>query len=77
MKENAGSPDVKLWDPKGFVIVSMLLATEQIAVVLIGVIVKVVGGKIVHGPGTRIIDEGKFILICELLGRDDTGLTVT
>ena len=55
----------------------MLLATEQIAVVLIGVIVKVVGGKIVHGPGTRIIDEGKFILICELLGRDDTGLTVT
>lgn len=66
MKANGRPPDVKEpRGPKGFEIVSSLLATEQVAVVLIGDIgiVPIVGAEIVHAPGTRLIDKGNLMVI--------------
>ena len=65
--------------PKGYVTVSMLLETEQVALALIRDVVRgeTTTGFMVHGPVKRVIFSGKVIVICELLGRDVAGVTVT
>ena len=59
--------------------VSMLFETEQVALALIRDVVRgeTTTGLMVHGPVRRVILSGKVIVICELLGRDVAGVTVT
>ena len=63
--------------PKGYVTVSMLLETEQVALALIRDVGETTTGFMVHDPVKRVILSGKVIVICELLGRDVAGVTVT
>lgn len=74
MNERAAPPEVKVPDdPKGLVTVRRLLATEQVAAVLI----PPDAPESVHVPETRVIDVGKRTVICELEGIDVAGYTVT
>jgi hypothetical protein len=65
--------------PKGYVTISILFETEQVAVLLIRDVVRgeTSTGYMVHGPVIRVIALGNVIVICELLGRDVSGVTVT
>jgi len=65
--------------PKGYVTISILFETEQVAVLLIRDVVRgeTSTGYMVHSPVRRVIFSGNVIVICELLGRDVAGVTVT